>query len=209
MSITFTLGPVIEGVIKDGSHGAHDLDVQRSRSYIAAQWNAFEDLESDVTEIKWCAGSLPRSCNFVKETELSAATASVRKVLIDSMKNGQRYYVTVSATNGAGVTTSLTSNGVTVDDTPPSPGTVIDGVESDVDYINGEDDIQARWSGFEDSESGVQYYEVALCDVRNLSFCPQPFTGVGLAANLTITGKRYVLKIAYVFNFVIAVLYAE
>ena len=86
------------------------------------------------------------------------------------------------------MTTSLTSDGVTVDDTPPISGTVIDGIVSDVDYLNGEADIRARWIGFVDLESGVESYEVALCDARNLSSCPQPFTGVGQPTNVTITG---------------------
>ncbi|KAJ7389362.1 hypothetical protein OS493_032219 [Desmophyllum pertusum] len=60
-------------------------------------------------------------------------------------KERQRYYITVNATNGAGVVTSLTSDGVTVDETPPTSGTVIDGSVLDVDYLNGEQDVSARW----------------------------------------------------------------
>ena len=76
-----------------------------------------------------------------------------------------------------------------MDETPPTSGTVIDGSVSDVDYLNGEQDVSARWFNFEDLESGIESYEIALCDARNLSFCPQFFTGVGQATNVTITGK--------------------
>ena len=103
--------------------------------------------------------------------------------------NGQRYYFTVKATNGAGVETSLTSDGVTVDETPPISGTVVDGMILDLDYVSGEDDISAHWLDFVDLESGIESYEVALCDARNFSSCPQSFTAVGNTTNVTIAGK--------------------
>ena len=119
----------------------------------------------------------------------------VEKVLTKPIMTGVRYYLTVIATNGAGVTSSITSDGVIVDDTPPSAGTVIDGVDSDEDYLNGEDDITAHWLGFDDLESGIDSYEVALCDSMNLSFCSQPFTGVGKATNVTFTGRVLIFGI--------------
>lgn len=116
-------------------------------------------------------------------------STSFHKVLTQPIMTGKKYFVTVTATNGAGVTTSITSDGVIVDDTPPSAGTVIDGLDSDEDYLNGEDDITAHWFGFEDLESGIDSYEVALCNARSLSFCSKPFTAVGKATNVTFTGK--------------------
>ena len=75
-----------------------------------------------------------------------------------------------------------------MDETPPTSGTVIDGNVLDIDYLNGEQDVSARWFNFEDLDSGIESYAIALCDARNLSFCPQPSTGVGLTTNVTITG---------------------
>ena len=181
------VGPLNGGQILDGTKG-EDIDIQQSRTHIAAHWSAFEDLESDVISVTWCAGLLPGVCDLVEETQLTSKRTSVRKVLSEPMKNGQRYYITVNATNGAGVVTSLTSDGVTVDETPPTSGTVIDGNVSDIDYLNGEQDVAARWFNFKDLESGIESYEIALCDIRNLSFCPQSFTGVGQATNVTISG---------------------
>ena len=137
----------------------------------------------------------PGSCNLVQETELTPSSTSTRKVLNKPVKNGERYYVTVNAVNGAGVQTSYMSDGVTVDETPPTSGIVIygDGIESS--YVNGERDISANWINFEDLESGIESYEIALCDTRNMSFCPQSFTGVGKATNVSITGK--IKKFAY------------
>ena len=182
-------GPINEGKILDGNKEGVDIDIQRSRTDIAAHWSGFIDLESDVIQLVWCAGSFPGSCDIVIETKISPMITSVHKVLNTPIKNGARYFVTVIATNGAGVVTSLTSDGVIVDDTRPSPGTVINGDGFDVDYLYGDDDVSAHWSSFEDKESGIEYYEVALCDVRNASSCPQPFARVGQATNVTLTGK--------------------
>ncbi len=182
-------GPINGGAILDGNEDSKDIDIQPSRILVAAHWNAFEDLESDIQGVSWCAGLSSGTCDLVQLTELGRETSSVFTVLPEPIMNGQRYYITVKATNGAGVTTSVTSDGVTVDDSPPISGTVTDGMVSDVDYANGEDDISARWFDFVDLESGIVSYEVALCDARNLSFCPQPFTAVGKTTNVTITGK--------------------
>ena len=188
MSFLVLVGPINGGQILDGTKEGKDIDIQQSRTHIAAHWSAFEDLESDVIRVTWCAGSSPGVCDVVEQTQLTPTSTSVSKVLIEPIRNGQRYYITVIATNGAGVMTSLTSDGVTVDETPPTSGTVIDGNVSDIDYLNGEQDISARWVNFEDLESGIESYEIALCDARNLSFCPQSFTGVGQATDVTISG---------------------
>jgi len=193
-SFVALVGPVNGGQILDGTEEGIDIDIQKSRTSIAAHWNAFEDLESDVIRVTWCAGSSPHACDLVEETQLTSTSTSVRKVLVKPIRNGQRYYITVNATNGAGVVTSLTSDGVTVDETPPSPGTVIDGNVLDIDYMNGEQDVSARWLNFEDFESGIESYQIALCDARNLSFCPQPFTEVGQATNVTISGMIHMIQ---------------
>ena len=188
LSFVTLIGPVSGGQILDGGKEGEDIDVQRSRTHIAAHWSAFEDLESDVRGVMWCAGSSPGFCDLVEETQLTSTSTSVGKVLIEPIKNGQRYYITMNATNGAGVVTSLTSDGVTVDETPPTSGTVIDGNVSDIDYLNGEQDVSAHWFNFEDLESDIESYEIALCDARNMSFCPQSLTGVKQARNVTMSG---------------------
>ena len=182
-------GPINGGAILDGNKDGEDIDIQHSRTIVTAHWSAFEDLESDVVKVTWCAGLSSGTCDLVEETPLDQDITFVFLVLTKPIRNGQRYYVTVKATNGAGVTTSLTSDGVTVDESPPISGTVIDGSVLDVDYVNSEDDVSARWSDFVDMESGIESYEIALCSAWNISLCPQPFTAVGNITNVTIAGK--------------------
>ncbi|XP_068740821.1 uncharacterized protein [Montipora capricornis] len=180
--------PTNGGQILDGLKQGEDIDFQQSRTEISAHWTAFEDLESDVVQITWCLGSSPGSCDLVEETSLTPTSTSVLQVLAQPIKNGQRFFVTVNATNNAGLTASITSNGVTVDNTPSISGSVIAGIGLDVDFLDGEADVNGRWFGFEDLESGIESYEVALCDARNSSWCPQPFCRIGQATNINITG---------------------
>ena len=139
--------------------------------------------------MSWCAGLSSGTCDLVNEMQLGQDSTFVSRFLTKPIMNGQRYYVTVKATNGAGVTTSVTSDGVTVDDTPPIAGIVIDVAVIDINHVNGESDISASWSDFQDVESGIDSYEVAFCDSWNLSSCPQTFTKVGNATNVTIAGE--------------------
>ncbi|XP_022799532.1 uncharacterized protein LOC111337483 [Stylophora pistillata] len=192
-------GPTNEGTVMDGNTEGEDVNVQQSRILIAAHWNAFDDLESDVVKLTWCAGLSPGLCDLVKETELNNNNTSIRYFLSKPILNGYRYFVTVKATNGAGVTSLLKSDGVMVDDTPPISGSVIDGLESDRNYVNGEDDISASWFAFMDLESGIDSYKVALCHERNLSNCPQPFTSTGKTTNVTISGLDLERGVQYVF----------
>lgn len=46
-----------------------------------------------------------------------------------SLKDGVTYYATIRVCNMAGLCTTATSNGATVDGSPPIPGAVMDGVE--------------------------------------------------------------------------------
>lgn len=46
-----------------------------------------------------------------------------------SLKDGVMYYATVRVCNVAGLCITVTSNGATVDGSPPIPGTVLDGIE--------------------------------------------------------------------------------
>ena len=141
-----------------------------------------------MVQITWCAGSSPGTCDLVEEISIAPTSTSVLQVLSQPIKNGQRFFVTVNAKNSAGLTALFTSNGVTVDYTPPISGSVMDGIGLEVDFLDGEADVSARWSEFKDLESGIELYEVALCDARNSSWCPQPFSGIGQATNITFTG---------------------
>ena len=73
------------------------------------------------------------------------------------------YYGLVRATDLAGNTSAaLSGDGVEVDITPPYPGTVIDGTNSDLVFTGADTSLTATWEGYIDAISGIAYYEYAI-----------------------------------------------
>ncbi|KAK3735001.1 hypothetical protein QZH41_001674 [Actinostola sp. cb2023] len=181
--------PLAGSVVYDGHKDGADIDFQLSNCDVSAHWNSLEDPESDIVKVTYCVGTTPGFCDLLPRQTLSPWLHKIHEVLNEPMRNGQRFYVTVQATNGAGETTTVTSDGVTVDNTPPTPGRVFDGNTSkDIDFLFGDDDVVVNWLGFKDDESGIKNYEVAICDARNLTNCPQQFTDVNNVTSIKITG---------------------
>ncbi|XP_028399029.1 uncharacterized protein LOC114522522 [Dendronephthya gigantea] len=192
-----TTEPSLSNVI-DGLE-AEDIDYQQSRRKVSASWFKVEDPESDIIALMWCVGSRPGSCELYPSTSSDVTTTKISVFLNQPIKNGEMYYVTVNATNGAGLTSVVASNGVTVDYTPPRVGIVIDGESDDVDYLKGGDTVYARWTNFEDLESGIKSYLFALCEKENVTVCPRAFSDTGLQTNISLSGmelqngKEYVI----------------
>ena len=99
---------------------------------------------------------------------------------LSSMAEGTRYYVTVRAWNGAGLSTTVVSDGIVKDHTPPRPGHVFLSSRHAADHVT-EDvtTLRASWHGFEDLQSGVASYSVALFDVGDLTTPVVDFVEVG------------------------------
>ena len=156
---------------------------------MSASWFNVEDPESDIITLTWCVGARPRSCDLYSSTSSDVTATKISAFLSHPIKNGGRYYVTVKATNGAGLTSVVASNGVTVDYTPPRVGIVIDGQGDDVDYLKGGDTVYARWTEFKDLESGIKLFQFALCEKENKTVCPTAFTDTGLQTNISLSGE--------------------
>lgn len=185
--VTFLSGPPPSKVL-DGSEDTKDIDYQRSRTHVSATWFSVEDPESDIVALKWCVGSRPRSCDLKPSTALDVTASKISSYLKQPLNNGDMYHVTLKATNGAGLTIIMVSDGVKVDFTPPDVGLVIDGQDDDIDYLKDGDTVYARWSDFEDVESGIKSYQFALCEKKNITLCPTAFSETELQTNISLSG---------------------
>ena len=94
----------------------------------------------------------------------------------------------MTAVNGAGLSTTMVSDGIIIDYTSPSPGMVVAGQNNSTGYIRDGDTIHAHWSGFEDTVSGINSYQFALCEKQNISSCVLEFANIGLQTNITLSG---------------------
>src|SRR5262249_41927522 len=110
--------------------------------------------------------------------------------------NGVTYYATVRATNGAGLTVTATSDGVVIDNTAPTTGTVTTPNIQQLrnSYQTETDRITAIWSGFVDSQSGIARYEMAISESPTPPFSGPLWTNVGLVTTYTQTGLTLVPK---------------
>ena len=147
-----------------------------------------EDPESGILTLSWCIGSVPGSCDRIQNTPIDITFTKMSVFLKQPAKHGSKYYVTVTAVNSAGSSTTITSDGVTIDYTSPVAGVVVAGQNNAKDYIKNKDTVYAHWSGFEDGMSGIRSYEFALCEKKNISTCPLELTNIRLETNITLSG---------------------
>ena len=80
------------------------------------------------------------------------------------LDNNQTYFGTVYALDLVGNEAFASSDGVTIDRTGPTIGTIADGSGDDINWSNVNTSISANWSGFEDV-NGITKYDVALGSV--------------------------------------------
>ena len=109
--------PPVGGEVRDGRTLA-DIDFQAGDTYMYANWDEFQDVESDVARYVWCAGTRKGTCDIIPETDVGDRT-SISQQVRPSLTTGMAVFVTVSAYNGAGAITRVSSDGFKVDNTPP------------------------------------------------------------------------------------------
>ena len=142
--------------VSDGATG-RDIDYFSPTMDLAAHWEDITDPESGILESQYCLGTKPRGCQIQTTTRIGANKSfSCPECKINP---GERVFVTVQATNGAGLSVTRCSNGILLDVSPPRMGDVIDGnhvTGADYNIVLENWNIPMSWFGTEDVESGVQ-----------------------------------------------------
>ena len=140
----------------------HVVTDQEERSIeIRASWSNVRDLESGIESSEYCLGTTPLTC-VGGSIPAGSSTSGVIGPFKPQSRNA--YYVTVFVVNRAGLTSVLSSEKLTFDITPPSQGTVIDGIGIDIDFTDSMNLLSTQWQGFEDEESGVASCSWALIE---------------------------------------------
>lgn len=109
--------PPVTGVVRDGE-SLIDIDYQADDTYIYANWDEFQDDESDVTGYTWCAGTGKNICDIIPTTFVGERT-SISQQILSPLPEGIAIYLTASALNNAGVSSMVSSDGFKVDNTGP------------------------------------------------------------------------------------------
>ncbi|KAI8519528.1 hypothetical protein Bbelb_027850, partial [Branchiostoma belcheri] len=123
--------PPLPGFVHDG--GQHDIDYQHDLSTISVTWGGFHEPHTDIAEYSWMVGTCSGCDDVMEEQHVGLLTEASATDL--NLHPGVRYLVTVTACNSADLCTTLTSDGVIPDTSPPVAGVVLDGSsDGDIQY---------------------------------------------------------------------------
>lgn len=186
--------PVVTGSPRDGT-GA-DINVQGSSTSISANWaGVFSDAVAGITSYEWAIGISPGATNVQGYASVGTATSASASGL--TLVQGQTYFVTVRACNGAGLSSSATSDGVMVGGAPLITGAPSDGGGADIAFQSSTTSLSANWAGvFSDAQSGISGYEWSIGTSAG-AVNVQNFTSIGLATSATRTGLSLTSGLTY------------
>ena len=152
-----TTGPLAESKDVQEGLGHEDIDYFSPNIELSAQWEKITDLESGIIHSEYCLGTQPRGCQIKSVT--STGTNKSFTCPECSVQEGNRVFVTVRVTNGAGLSETVTSDGMLLDVSPPVMGDVTDGSHItgfDYSVVLEDWNISMSWLGAEDPESAVR-----------------------------------------------------
>ncbi|XP_069134809.1 uncharacterized protein [Argopecten irradians] len=183
-SFVFDRSAPAPGTVRDGVNVEKpDIDFQSDTTHAGCHWSGFSDPHSGQLHYTAGLGTQPSEDDVRTMTSTGTQTAIRWQ---HTLVPGEHHFCIVQACNGAGLCTSVSSNGFTTDSSPPIPGVVhvgIDGHHSK--YWPHPDKIQAQWFGFSDVESGIRRYEVCIRSVDSETCDILPFTNFLLANYMT------------------------
>ena len=151
-------GPIIAGVSRD-----HSFQYQSDTSSITASWPSFTDLESGIEKYYFAVGTMPYQDDVVGFENIYLATRITKNDL--GLLHGDTYFITVLATNQAGLSSNISSLGLIIDTSSPLAENydVGDGLGGkDVDYFSPNVELSAHWENITDPESGIMQSEYCL-----------------------------------------------
>ena len=96
--------------VNDGSSA--DIDITNNATQLSANWTAATDNHSGIQAYQYGIGSTPGTANIFNWTNNGMATAFTQAGL--TLNDGQTYYISVRAYNGAGLFSTSVSDGITI-----------------------------------------------------------------------------------------------
>ncbi|XP_028399030.1 uncharacterized protein LOC114522523 [Dendronephthya gigantea] len=117
-------------------------------------WSGFGDLETGIKKFEFCLGYIENACSTALTSAGSDQQGTVQGFTPADLATP--FYGIVKATNNAGLITIVSSDAIKIDFTPPIAGTVIDGLDEDLDSIAVNSALISTWSAFSDPETGIE-----------------------------------------------------
>ena len=130
-------------------------------------WEGFVDPETGIQNYAYCLGYIRDICSTNVFNGELAFQGTVRGFLPEAKDSS--FYGIVIVTNKAGLKTIINSDAVTIDFTPPLTGTVLDGIDIDLNYINSSATLATTWSAFTDPESKIKKCTLTISEENPIS----------------------------------------
>ena len=151
--------PTVDMVIEDPTDSMVDVDWLAQDQDVDIKWSGSDSYGID--HFKFSIGTTRGGYDILSWSDAGDKTDTTVTGL--SLNEGIQYYSNVCAIDMAGnISEITTSDGFQIDASPPSTGSINDGLARDIDYSATPDSVFCNWSSFEDSNSGINYYEVAI-----------------------------------------------
>ena len=148
------------GVPMDGNP-EEDMDWQAATDIFNLYWTASDNRNRELESFEYSISTTPGDSNVVAWT--SSGSNSEISITGLSLNEAVIYYGNIRAYDAAGNRSStISSDGITIDTTDPIAGTITDGVDEDITFTPSENLLEGHWSGFSDALSGIAYYHVAV-----------------------------------------------
>ena len=204
-------GWVNDGLDVDISHryySSNDRDYQISNEVVQAHWHSWADITSGIYGYRCAVGSAPLSDDVVSWFFVSTATTCEASISEQQVPLWTVLYVSVEAINFAGLSTTISSDGVMIDHDPPQKGVVVD-----TPYQSSTSRIAVRWQDFADEQeagilqgAGIKQFLWGISSSADGSQDVLPLVDVGLAVraekiDLSLEcGSSYFPKVVCVTN---------
>ena len=130
-------------------------------------WEGFADPQTGIQSYAYCLGYIKDVCATTVFNAGLAVRGTVQGFHVEA--KDIPFYGIVIATNEAGLKTIISSDSVKIDFTPPVTGTILDGTDSDLDYMNSTVSLATTWSAFVDPESGIKKCTLTVSEENSIS----------------------------------------
>ena len=177
-----------------------NIDFTNSIESFSIYWITQLDTLSGIDSYEISLGTSPgdsNKVNWLKIDSLSYTYNSSVKMENLNLENSISYFASVRATDKAGnVSAVMTGDGITVDLSAPTSGSVHDGSGADIAYTSALDSLSGNWTGFSDAVSGIADYQYAIGTILN-GVDIQDWSSNGLDTSFIHTGHNLINAQAY------------
>ena len=193
--------PTFSAPVSDGVNLHRDLDYTSHLTSLSASWKC-EDADTGLSQAFLGFGTQPgvqdvAGYQIVLPYQTSYTLANL------TLSQGFRYFATVKCINRVGLQNSMSSDGITIDTTPPLLGYVYDGDSAyqDARFIGLRSHVSVNWK-FTDPESHVTSFLVSIHQTANgvRVYGPTKVPGNERSANITLRGGELKHGQTYAFK---------